>query len=140
MKVDLQWQGGIAFEARSDSGHRVTVDGAPDVGGHDAGMRPMELLLSGAAACTAVDVMLILAKSRQSVTGCRVEADAERAPTDPKVFTRIVLTYRISGPGLDRRAVERAVSLSKEKYCSATIMLAKTAAVETRIEIVDTAA
>jgi len=107
----------------------MVIDGAPDAGGRNIGPRPMELVLAGTAACTAFDVVWILKKARQPVAECTVEAEAERAAEDPKVFTRIHLVYRVSGKGLKRSQVERAVKLSKEKYCSATLMLAKTAAI-----------
>jgi len=127
MKATVKWLDQVAFVAETESGHAVVVDGAPEAGGRNIGIRPMELVLAGAAACTAFDVVWILKKARQPVADCVVDADAERAPEEPKVFTRIHLTYRVAGRGLDRRQVERAVLLSKEKYCSATIMLAKTA-------------
>jgi putative redox protein len=137
MQTRIEWQDGVRFVGTSGSGHAVTIDGAPEHGGHNLGMRPMEMLLMGTAACSAFDVVLILRKSRQDVTGCVVDADAERAPDDPKVFTRIALTFTVTGRALDRRAVERAVALSKEKYCSATIMLAKTAVIESTIRVVE---
>jgi putative redox protein len=115
----------------------VVIDGAPDQGGRNLGARPMELMLAGAAACTAYDVVLILKKARQPVADCVVLAEADRAAVEPKVFTRIRLAYTIAGRGLDQRQVERAVKLSKEKYCSATIMLGKTAEIETTIAIVE---
>jgi putative redox protein len=105
----------------------VVVDGAPSAGGRNLGPRPMELVLAGTAACTAFDVVWILKKGRQPIAECTVEAEAERAPEEPQVFTRIHFIYRVSGKGLKRAPVERAVKLSKEKYCSATAMLAKTA-------------
>jgi putative redox protein len=113
------------------------VDGAPEAGGRNLGPRPMELVLAGTAACTAFDVVWILKKARQPVADCVVEAEADRAPEEPKVFTRIHFTYRVAGRGLDARQVERAVSLSKEKYCSATIMLARTAQITYEVAIVD---
>ncbi|MEO8849462.1 MAG: OsmC family protein [Casimicrobiaceae bacterium] len=137
MKTNVRWDGDVRFIGTSGSGHSVTLDGAPEHGGHNAGMRPMEMLLTGAAACSAFDVVLILRKARQQVVGCIVDAEADRAETDPKVFTRIVFTFTVTGRGLDARAVERAVALSKEKYCSATIMLAKTAVIETRIVLIN---
>ena len=137
MRTRVRWQGGVRFEGESGSGHRVLLDGAPEHGGGNAGMRPMEMLLMGAAACSAFDVVLILGKSRQAVVDCVVDADATRAATDPKVFTHIALTFTVTGRNLERGAVERAVALSKEKYCSATIMLAKTATIESTIVIVD---
>jgi putative redox protein len=113
------------------------IDGAPEAGGRKLGPRPMELVLAGAAACTAFDVVYILKKARQPVADCVVEAHADRAPVDPKVFTRIRFKFRVAGRGLDRNQVERAVKLSKEKYCSATLMLAKTAEIESELEVVD---
>lgn len=137
VKTRVRWQGDVRFEGESGSGHRVLIDGAPEHGGGNAGMRPMEMLLMGAAACTAFDVVLILGKSRQTIVDCVVDADATRAPTDPKVFTHIALRFTVTGHDLDRAAVERAVALSKEKYCSATIMLGKTATIEATIELVE---
>jgi putative redox protein len=127
VKARIKWVEGVSFIAETGSGHAVVVDGAPDAGGRNLGPRPMEMVLAGTAACTAFDVVWILKKARQPITDCVVEADAERAERDPKVFTRIHLVYRIRGHGLNRSQVERAVKLSKEKYCSATLMLAKTA-------------
>ena len=124
MKTRVRWVEQVSFVAESGSGHAVVVDGAPDAGGRNLGMRPMELVLAGAAACTAFDVVWILKRARQPVADCVVEADAERAAQEPKVFTRIHLRYAVAGRGLDAKQVERAVKLSKEKYCSATIMLA----------------
>ena len=122
---------------RPGSGHAVVVDGAPEAGGRNLGMRPMELVLAGAAACTAFDVVWILKKARQPVSDCVVDAVAERAPAEPKVFTRIHLNYAVAGRGLDPRQVERAVRLSKEKYCSATIMLAHSVEITYDVRIVD---
>lgn len=127
MKTRVKLLEGVSFVAESGSGHAIVVDGAPEQGGRNAGIRPMELVLAGTAACTAFDVVLILRKARQPIEDCAVEADAERAPVDPKVFTRIHLRYHVAGRGLDPHQVERAVKLSKEKYCSATLMLAKSA-------------
>jgi len=137
MKARIKWSGDVSFVAESGSGHAIVVDGAPEAGGRNIGMRPMELVLAGAAACTAFDVVWILRKARQPVTDCVVEAEAERAPAEPKVFTRIHLRYRITGRGLDPHQVERAVKLSKEKYCSATIMLASTAEITTELVVTD---
>jgi putative redox protein len=135
MKARIKLVEGITFVAESGSGHAVVVDAAPDAGGRNLGARPMELVLMGTGACTAVDVMLILRKSRQAVTDCVVELEAERASEDPKVFTRIRMHYVITGKGLAPAHVERAIKLSKEKYCSATRMLAKTAEIEFDYEI-----
>lgn len=137
MKTRIKWVEGVSFVGETGSGHAVVIDGAPEHGGRNIGMRPMELLLTGMAACTAFDVVLILRRGRQPVADCVVDAEAERAPTDPKVFTRIHLRYAVAGRGLDRHQVERAVRLSKEKYCSATIMLASTAAITYEVAIVE---
>jgi putative redox protein len=117
----------MAFLAETGSGHLLTMDGAPEGGGHNLAPRPMETLLAGAGGCTAYDVVLILKRGRQDVRGCTVQLEAERAETDPKVFTRIRFHYTVSGRNLKPEAVERAVHLSAEKYCSASIMLSKTA-------------
>ena len=135
MKARIKLVDGITFVAESGSGHGIVVDAAPDVGGKNLGPRPMELVLMGAGACSAVDVMLILRKARQPVTDCVVEMDSVRADTDPKVFTRIHLHYVVTGKGLAHAQVERAIRLSKEKYCSATAMLAKTAEIAWNFEI-----
>ena len=135
MKARIKLSEGMTFLAESGSGHAVVVDAAPDIGGKDLGARPMELVLMGTGACTAIDVMHILRKARQPVTDCVVELEAERAADDPKVFTRIQLHYIVTGRGLANAQVERAIKLSKEKYCSATIMLAKTAEVVFDFEV-----
>ena len=137
MKARIQLVEGMTFIAESGSGHAVVADAAPDVGGRDLGARPMELVLMGAGSCTAIDVVHILRKSRQAVSGCVVELDAERAPQDPKVFTRIHLHYVVTGKGLQPAQVERAIKLSKEKYCSATIMLARSAEITYEVRIVE---
>jgi len=137
MKARVKWIEGVSFSAESGSGHTVVTDGAPDAGGRNLGVRPMELVLMGAASCTAFDLVMILKKARQPIADCAVEAVAERAGTVPHVFTKIHLNYRVAGRGLDRKQVERAVQLSKDKYCSATLMLGKTAAITYDIEIVD---
>lgn len=135
MRARIKWVEGVSFVAETGSGHAVVVDGSPDAGGRNLGPRPMELLLAGTAACTAFDVVWILKKGRQPVTDCVVDAEAERAPQDPKIFTRIHFKYRVSGRELNPAQVERAVKLSKEKYCSATLMLAKTAEITYEIAI-----
>lgn len=135
MKARIKLVEGMTFIAESGSGHSVVVDAAPDVGGRNLGARPMELVLMGTGACSAIDVMHILRKARQPVTDCVVELDADRAEKDPKVFTRIVMRYVVTGRGLDPAQVERAVKLSKEKYCSATIMLAEMAEIAYSVEI-----
>jgi putative redox protein len=137
MKVRTKWVDGVSFVGESGSGHAVVVDGSPDDGGRNLGMRPMELVLLGTASCTAFDVVLILRKARQPIADCTVEAEAERAVTIPRVFTRIHFKYSVAGRGLDPAHVERAVTLSKDKYCSATQMLAKTAEITYEIAIID---
>lgn len=124
MKARVKWVEGMAFMAKSDSGHGVIIDGAPDIGGHNLGVRPMEMVLMGLGGCTAIDVMVILGKQRQPVEDCWIELDAERADVAaPKVFTKIHVHYVVKGSGLDPKQVERAVKLSAEKYCSVSAML-----------------
>ena len=136
MKARIKWNEGVSFVAESGSGHAIVIDGAPDAGGRNLGPRPMELLLMGTAACTAFDVVLILRKGRQDVLGCIAEADAQRAVSDPKVFTRIHIHFVVTGRNLDQGKVARAIKLSAEKYCSASAMLAKTAEITHDFEIV----
>ncbi len=140
MKAHIRWLDGMAFEAESGSGHRLTVDGPPDLGGQDRGPRPMELLLEGLGCCSAVDVVHILERGRHPVSGCEVEVEAERADATPAVFTRINLHFRVSGEGLKPQAVARAVELSAEKYCSASIMLAKACEITHSHEVVEKSA
>jgi putative redox protein len=135
LKARIQLVEGMTFIAESGSGHAVVVDAAPDVGGRNLGARPMELVLMGTGACSAIDVVHILRKARQDVRGCVVDLDSERSPQDPKVFTRIHLRYVVTGRALAAAQVERAIKLSKEKYCSATIMLAKTAEITWDYEV-----
>jgi putative redox protein len=135
--IDWMGEGGMAFVAETGSGHLVTMDGAPDGGGRNLAPRPMETVLAGTGACTAYDVVLILRRGRHAVRGCQVKVQADRAETDPKVFTRIRLHFIVTGRQLPEAAVARAIELSHEKYCSATIMLAKTAEVTTSYEIVE---
>jgi len=137
MKARVKWVDQVSFVVESGSGHATVIDGAPEAGGRNIGMRPMEMLLGGAAACTAFDVIWILKRARQPVADCIVDVEAERAPVEPKVFTRIHLKYAVAGRGLDARQVERAVKLSKEKYCSATIMLAPSVAISYEVRIVE---
>jgi putative redox protein len=137
MKARVKWIEGVSFAAESGSGHAIVTDGSPDAGGRNVGVRPMELVLMGAASCTAFDLVTILKKARQPILDCAVEAVAERAETVPRVFTKIHLNYRVAARDLDPKQVERAVQLSKDKYCSATLMLGKTAAITYDIEIVD---
>ena len=138
MKSTIKWVDNVQFVAETGSGHAIVIDGAPEYGGRNTGSRPMELVLAGAASCTAFDVVLMLNKSRQKFTSFHVDAQAERAETDPKVFTTVTLTFKFTGQGLDPAAVERAVRLSKEKYCSATAMLGMTAKITTEIVISET--
>ena len=123
MKARIKWLDGSSFEAESDSGHTLLIDGPPDHGGRNLGMRPMEAVLIGLGSCSAFDVVSILRKSRQQVTGCHVELDAERATTVPAVFTRIHMHYVVRGHAVKPAAVQRAVKLSVDTYCSATAML-----------------
>lgn len=127
----------MAFAAQTGSGHIAVMDGAPEGGGNNLAPRPMELLLAGTGGCTAYDVVLILKKSRQEISGCEVSIQAERAETDPKVFIRIHFHFTVRGKGLKADAVERAIHLSAEKYCSASIMLGKTAAITHDWEIIE---
>ena len=129
MKARIKWLDGRAFVGESGSGHAVVMDGAPESGGRNTGVRPMEMLLLGLGGCTAFDVVHILEKSREKVTGCEVELEATRAAEDPKVFTAVKMIYRLRGRNLKPAAVERAINLSAEKYCSASIMFAKTATI-----------
>jgi putative redox protein len=137
MKTRIRWVDGASFVGESGSGHAVVIDGAPEHGGRNVGMRPMEMLLTGAAACTAFDVVSILRKGRHAVADVAVTVEAERAPLTPRVFTALHYVYTVAGRALDPKQVERAVKLSKEKYCSATIMLAKTATITYEIVIVE---
>jgi len=127
------------FVGEAGSGHAVVMDGAPEAGGRNVGIRPMEMLLIGLAGCSAFDVVHILEKGREPVTGCVVSVEADRAETDPKVFTRIHLHYRITGRGLALAKAERAVQLSAEKYCSASVMLGHTARMSHEVELLDEA-
>ena len=142
MECTINWMPGtgMGFVAETGSGHLLTMDGAPEGGGRNLAPRPMETLLAGAGGCTAYDVVLILKRGRHDVTGCRVLVSADRAAEDPKVFTHIRLHFIVSGRAVPTAAVERAIALSHDRYCSATIMLAKTAEVTTSFEIVDSAA
>ena len=123
MRATVKWLDGAAFVGESGSGHAMVIDGAPAAGGRNIGPRPMEMVLIGLGGCSAFDVVLILRKSRQAVTDCRVELEAERADIAPRVFTRIHMVFVVSGSDLRESAVRRAVDLSAEKYCSATAML-----------------
>jgi len=138
MECKVRWTGeGMSFLAETGSNHLVAMDGAPDGGGRNLAPRPMEMVLLGTGGCTAYDVVLILKKSGQDVTGCEVKLTAERAPTDPKVFTKIHMHWTVRGRGLKRNLVEHAVRLTHEKYCSATAMLVKTAEITRDFELVE---
>ena len=139
MECTINWMpaSGMAFSAETGSGHLLTMDGAPDGGGRNLAPRPMETVLAGTGACTAYDVVLILKRGRHAVTGCKLKLSAERATTDPKVFTRINMHFVIAGRQLNADAVARAVALSHEKYCSATAMLAKTAEITVSHEVIE---
>jgi putative redox protein len=138
MECKVRWSGdGMSFIAETGSNHLLTMDGAPEGGGRNLAPRPMEVLLSGTGGCTAYDVVVILKKSGQDVTGCEVKLTAERATTDPKVFTKIHMHWTVRGRGLKRNIVENAVRLTHEKYCSATAMLSKTAEVTRELEIIE---
>ena len=137
MKARFKWVETVCFMGESETGHAVILDGAPDAGGRNLGMRPMEMLLIGMGACTSFDVVTILKKSRQPVTDCVAEIEAARADEIPKVFTRIHVHFVVTGQGLNPAQVERAVKLSAEKYCSASIMLGKAAEITHDFEIVE---
>ena len=137
MKARVQWLDGRAFVGESGSGHAVVMDGAPEAGGRNIGVRPMEMLLLGLGGCTAFDVVMILERMREKVTGVDVGLEAERAAEDPKVFTHVKIVFKVSGQGLKPANVERAINLSAEKYCSASIMFGKTATIEHAFEIIE---
>ena len=138
MECNVRWTGeGMSFLAETGSNHLVAMDGAPEGGGRNLAPRPMELVLAGSGGCTAYDVVVILKKSGQDVTGCEVRLTAERAATDPKVFIKVHAHFVVRGRALKRNLVEQAIRLSHEKYCSATAMLVKTAEVTRDFEIID---
>ena len=139
MQCTINWipASGMSFVAETGSGHLLTMDGAPDGGGRNLAPRPMETVLAGAGGCTAYDVVLILQRGRHDVRGCQVSVKAQRAATDPKVFTGIQLHFVVSGRALALAAVERAIALSHEKYCSATVMLASSAQIDTSFEVIE---
>lgn len=140
MECTVRWMGndaGMSFVAETGSGHAVVMDGAPEAGGRNLAARPMEMILAGTGGCTAFDVVLILKKGRHAVSACDVQLKAERAETDPKIFTKIHFHYRVKGHNLKPEAVARAIELSKDKYCSASIMMAKTAEITHDFEIIE---
>ncbi|MDZ4202132.1 MAG: OsmC family protein [Gallionella sp.] len=136
MKARVKWVEQVSFLGETESGHAVLMDGSPAVGGRNLGPRPMEMLLLGAGGCTSFDVISILKKSRQAVSDCYVELEAERAETDPKVFTKIHMHFVVKGKDIKPEVVEKAIKLSAEKYCSASIMLGATAAMTHDFEVV----
>jgi putative redox protein len=138
MKVEVEWVGGKAFEAVADSGHKVIMDASPEVGGENRGSRPMEMILMGLGGCSSIDVVMMLEKSRQDVTDCRVVIEAQRADAIPAVFTHIHVHFIVTGSGLNAKQVERAVKLSAEKYCSVSIMLAQAVVMSHDFEIRET--
>ena len=123
MKASIRWTGDVRFTGTPGSGHSVAIDGPPEFGGKNQGVRPMELMLLGIGSCTSFDVVNILRRGRQDIVDCVTDIEAERAETEPKVFTRIHLRFRITGRGIDRRKVERAIALTAGKYCSASILM-----------------
>lgn len=137
MKARVKWLDHMSFVGESGSGHSVVMDGAPEAGGRNLGVRPMEMLLLGLGGCASFDVVMILQKSRQAISDCEVFLEAERASTDPKVFTRIHMNFIVKGHNLALEKVERAVKLSAEKYCSASMMLGKTAEITHEFEVVE---
>ena len=138
MECTVNWlpASGMGFVAETGSGHVLVMDGAPDGGGRNLAPRPMETVLAGTAGCTAYDVVLILKRGRHAVSGCQVKVTSERASVDPKVFTRIHMHFTVTGKELPDAAVARAIQMSHEKYCSASIMLAKTAEITTSYEVI----
>jgi putative redox protein len=137
MKARIKWVEGVTMLGESGSGHAVVMDGPPEFGGRNLGLRPMEMLLIGMGGCTEFDVLHILRRGRHKVSFCEVELEAERAEEDPKVFTRIHAHFRIAGQGLTDKAVARAVKMSAEKYCSASIMLGATAEITHDFELLE---
>lgn len=137
MTAKVTWINGRAFLGESGSGHAVVMDGAPEAGGRNIGVRPMEMLLLGLGGCTAFDVVMILEKARERVTGCEVALEGERATEDPKVYTAVKMVFTLTGKGLRSAVVERAIRLSEEKYCSASAMFHHTATITTEWKIVE---
>lgn len=139
MKARIKWAGEASFIGETESSHAVVMDGPPDMGGRNIGPRPMEMLLLGTGGCTSFDVVHILKKSRQQISDCVAEIEAERATSDPKIFTKIHIHFIVTGKSLKPEQVERAVKLSAEKYCSASIMLGKSAEITHDFEIIEQA-
>ena len=137
MNISVNWVDGMLMVGKSHSGHSITMDGPPEIGGNNLGIRPMEMLLLGVAGCTMIDVVTTLKKMRQELTNCETKLSAERADEHPKVFTDIHIEFIVKGHDLDPKKVEKAITLSAEKYCSASIMLGKTASITHDFEIVE---
>ena len=137
MNISVNWVDGMLMVGKSHSGHSITMDGPPEIGGDNLGVRPMEMLLLGVAGCTMIDVVTTLKKMRQELTHCETKVNAERADDHPKVFTDIHIQFIVKGQDLDPKKVEKAITLSAEKYCSASIMLGKTASITHDFEIVE---
>ena len=135
MRATIKWLDNVSFVGETETSHAIVMDGAPDAGGRNIGPRPMEVVLIGTGGCTAFDVVHILKRARQAVSDCVVELEAERADTDPKVFTKIHMHFIVTGKDLKAEQVARAIKLSAEKYCSASIMLSKTAEITHDFEI-----
>lgn len=137
MSMLIKWKGGMAFEAATETGHQILMDGAPEIGGANSGPRPMEMLLAGLGGCSGIDVMMMLQKGGQDVHDCQIEITSERAETLPKVFTKIHAHYKVVGKDLSVKKVQRAVDLSAEKYCSVSKMLEATAQMSHTFEVVE---
>ena len=137
MNISVNWVDGMLMVGKSHSGHSITMDGPPEIGGNNLGVRPMEMLLIGVAGCTMIDVVTTLKKMRQDLTHCETKVNAERAADHPKVFTDIHIQFIVKGKDLDPKKVEKAITLSAEKYCSASIMLGKTASISHDFEILE---
>lgn len=137
MSMLVKWKGGMAFEASTETGHQILMDGAPEIGGANLGARPMEMLLAGLGGCSGIDVMMMLQKGGQDVRDCQIEITSERAETIPKVFTKIHAHYKVVGKDLSDKKVQRAVDLSAEKYCSVSKMLEAMAEMTHSFEVVD---
>ena len=137
MNISVNWVDGMLMVGKSHSGHSISMDGPPEIGGDNLGVRPMEMLLLGVAGCTMIDVVTTLKKMRQELTHCETKVNAERADDHPKVFTDIHIQFLVKGNDLDSKKVEKAITLSAEKYCSASIMLGKTASISHDFEILE---
>ena len=137
MNISVNWVDGMLMVGKSHSGHSITMDGPPEIGGENLGVRPMEMLLLGVAGCTMIDVVTTLKKMRQDLTNCETKLSAERADEHPKVFTDIHIQFIVKGQDLDPKKVEKAITLSAEKYCSASIMLGETATITHDFEVIE---